>query len=370
MTELKKTALHPVHCELGARMVDFGGWDMPVQYSSISEEHQAVRQRLGIFDVSHMGTFRASGPEALEWLESLVPNRVSALVPGKALYTQLCNQQGGTLDDLLIYRLDETVFQLVVNASNREQDWDWMTSHLPEQGVVFEDLSAQTCILALQGPMAAQVLSQVLNQDLSTIGNYHLSPTDALGFPLLLARTGYTGEDGFEIFVAPEKARQVWELLLQAGQGAGIRPCGLGARDTLRLESAMPLYGHELDLQTSPLEAGLAWSVKLDKPQAFIGKSALQVQKDQGLRKKRLGFRLTGTRRAPRQGYTLWLGERQIGLVTSGTLSPSLNEPIGLALIEALTAEEIQAIEIDIRGQRMPIEPIKLPFYRRPNRIP
>lgn len=365
MTELKQTALHGVHLELGARMVNFGGWHMPVQYSAITEEHQAVRQRLGLFDVSHMGTFRVTGMRAESWLDSLVPNQVSSLPVGKALYTQLCNPAGGTLDDLLIYRLSESDFQLVVNASNREKDWQWLATHLPAEGLELQNCSDQTCILALQGPQAAAVLSHWLDQDLTEIPAFGLKSVAAQGYSLLLARTGYTGEDGFELFVSPEQAPALWNALLQAGQGAGIRPCGLGARDTLRLEAAMPLYGHELDESISPLEAGLGWSVKLDKPGDFLGKSALTSQKAAGLSRKRLGFKLPGTRRAPRQGYTLWLGERQVGVVTSGSLSPTLGEPIGLALVEALPTEDLAQLELDLRGQRLAIEPTKLPFYRR-----
>jgi aminomethyltransferase len=365
MSELLRTALHGQHLALGARMVDFGGWDMPVHYSAITAEHQAVRTRLGLFDVSHMGTFTVQGPGALAYLEGLVPNRVSALVPGKALYTQLCTPSGGTLDDLLIYQLAAEDYQLVVNASNRASDWNWLAQQLPTTGVSLHDASAQNCILALQGPRAAAVLADYLGEDLSDLGSFQLRPSHKSAFPLLLARTGYTGEDGFELFVAPAHAPQLWNDLLQAGQGAGIQPCGLGARDTLRLESAMPLYGHELDPHTSPLEAGLGWSVKLDKPEDFIGKAALLAQKAEGLRKKRFGFCLPGTRRAPRQGYTLWLGERQVGVVTSGSLSPTLNQPIGLALIEPLPAEDLARLALDLRGQRVPIEPSKLPFYRR-----
>lgn len=369
MTELpglKKTALHAAHVALGARMVDFGGWDMPVQYSAITDEHQAVRQAVGLFDVSHMGTFAVSGPESLDWLESMVPNRVSGLKLKQALYTQILNQAGGTLDDLLIYRLAETEFQIVVNASNRDKDWNWFFGHLPKDGVVLENRSAQSCILALQGPKAGGLLARLLPKaGLKELPTFYLTQTEELGYPLLLARTGYTGEDGFEIFVAPEHAPTLWNQLLSAGQGEGIRPCGLGARDTLRLESAMALYGHELDEQTSPLEAGLGWSVKLDKPQDFLGKAALQAQKDQGLSKKRLGFKLPGTRRAPRQGYTLWLGQQEVGVVTSGSLSPTLGVPIGLALVTPEAYAQASDLEMDLRGQRMPIEPTNLPFYRR-----
>lgn len=367
MAELQKTALHAEHVALGARMVDFGGWDMPVQYSAITEEHQAVRQQVGLFDVSHMGTFRVSGPEALTWLESMVPNAVSKLNLHQAQYTQLLNPAGGTLDDLLIYRLGESEFQLVVNASNREKDWNWLYQHLPATGVHLENRSAQSCILALQGPKAAALLSRLLpDADLKALPSFYLTRSEALGYSLLLARTGYTGEDGFEIFVAPEQAATLWNQLLSAGQGEGIRPCGLGARDTLRLESAMALYGHELDETTSPLEAGLGWSVKLDKPHDFIGKAALQQQKSEGLQKKRLGFKLPGTRRAPRQGYTLWHGEQAVGVVTSGSLSPSLGVPIGLALVSPEGYAHASELEMDLRGQRLPIEPSNLPFYRRP----
>ncbi|MGE3726223.1 MAG: glycine cleavage system aminomethyltransferase GcvT [Candidatus Sericytochromatia bacterium] len=366
MAELQKTALHAEHVALGARMVDFGGWDMPVQYSAITDEHQAVRQGVGLFDVSHMGTFGVSGPGSLAWLESMVPNRVSGLKLNQAQYTQILNQQGGTLDDLLIYRLGESEFQIVVNASNREKDWDWLFRHLPASGVNLENRSALSCILALQGPKAAKLLTRLLPASgVAELPSFYLTRSEELGFSLLLARTGYTGEDGFEIFVAPEQAPSLWNQLLSAGQGEGIRPCGLGARDTLRLESAMALYGHELDEQTSPLEAGLGWSVKLDKPDDFIGKSALLQQKSEGLKKKRLGLKLPGTRRAPRQGYTLWYGEQEVGVVTSGSLSPTLGVPIGLALVSPEGYAHAAELEMDLRGQRVPIEPSNLPFYRR-----
>jgi aminomethyltransferase len=369
MASLSQTTLHSAHVGLGARMVDFGGWDMPVQYSTISSEHLAVRQNVGLFDVSHMGTFLASGPGALAYLESMVPNHVGALKIGQAQYTQICQPDGGTLDDLLIYRLEETVFQMVVNASNRSKDWDWFATHLPASGVEWKDISAQSCILALQGPKAIQLIDRLLPEaNLRDLPSFYLTRSNALGYPLVLARTGYTGEDGFEIFVSPDHAETLWNQLLSAGQGEGIRPCGLGARDTLRLESAMPLYGHELDETISPLEAGLGWSVKLDKASDFIGKTALIAQKEQGVKKKRLGFRLSDTRRAPRQGYTLWHQDQQIGVVTSGSLSPSLDIPIGMGYVDAHAMPSASQFEMDLRGQLMPIEPLKLPFYRRAQR--
>ncbi|MBF2054728.1 MAG: glycine cleavage system aminomethyltransferase GcvT [Candidatus Sericytochromatia bacterium] len=368
MSEPQRTPLNARHKAAGARMVDFGGWEMPVQYTSILAEHAAVREAAGLFDVSHMGVFELSGPDALAAGQYLVPNDLARLQPGQGLYTQLCNPSGGVLDDLLIFALTPTCFWLVVNAGNRESDFHWVSSQLG-------GFEARLCrkpdplgILALQGPRTLDILTPLAPLNLDTFKPFSIQQSTLAGHTVWISRSGYTGEDGVEIYAPHAALEPIWDLLLSSGQPAGLVPVGLGARDTLRLEAAMPLYGHELDDQTSPLEAGLGWSVKLSKSDDFIGKAALQAMQAAPLPKKRVGFSMPGSKRAPRQGYTLYSGEQPIGQVTSGSLSPTLGYPIGMAYLDGpWTADRPlpDSFEVDIRGQRYPAQLVKLPFYRR-----
>lgn len=359
MSELKQTCLHAKHLELKAKMVDFGGWHMPVQYSSITKEHEAVRTEAGLFDVSHMGTFEVTGPQAKAFLQYLVPNNIDKLTPGRGLYTQLCKEDGTTLDDLLIFQVASERFFLIVNASNREKDFNWIASHVPED-VTLENKAEQTAILALQGPLAETVLAPHVDVDLRAMKPFDICPVHFGEYTFFLTRSGYTGEDGFELYAPVADAPSIWDALLAHEK---VSPIGLGARDTLRLEAAMPLYGHELDENTTPLEAGLGWSVKLKTEADFIGKSALIELKAKGLPQKRVGLILENTRRAPRQGYRIFSQGEPIGIITSGSLSPTLNQPIGLGLIQGNLQPE--QVEVEVRNQMLPAKFVKLPFYRR-----
>ncbi|MGV3527169.1 MAG: glycine cleavage system aminomethyltransferase GcvT [Candidatus Sericytochromatia bacterium] len=369
--ELQRTPLNAAHRALGAKMVDFGGWDMPVQYRSILGEHEAVRTRAGLFDVSHMGVIEVTGAAALAALQYLVPNDLARLQPEQGLYTQFCNPDGGTRDDLLVFCLNPEQWWLVVNAGNRASDLDWVQTQLAAFEVVVTPLYAELGLLALQGPLAATILAELAPAavlDPERFPAFALQRAEVGGIGLHVSRSGYTGEDGFELYVPVAALESLWNQLLAAGAPHGLEPVGLGARDTLRLEAAMPLYGHELETHISPLEAGLAWSVKLKKEADFIGKTALQQQREQGLARRRIGFTMPDSRRAPRQGYGLYLGEERVGEVTSGSLSPTLGYPIGMAYVERPWADDLDTLAdltVDVRGQRLPVTRVKLPFYRR-----
>ncbi|HEX6123022.1 MAG TPA: glycine cleavage system aminomethyltransferase GcvT, partial [Ktedonobacterales bacterium] len=284
---LKRTPLFELHRELGARLVEFGGWEMPVQYRGILDEHRAVRERAGLFDVSHMGEFRAEGPGALDFLQSLVPNNVARLAEHQALYTQICRPDGGTLDDLLIYRLGEARYMIVVNAGTMEKDWAWFAQHAQgRDGLMLTNIAAETALLAVQGPLAEGILRPLTDTPLGQIAYYHCQPGQVAGLECLISRTGYTGEDGFELYAPAAHAADLWRAVLAAGQPAGLLPAGLGARDTLRLESGYCLYDHELTEEITPLEAGLAWTVKLEKGTDFIGREALAREKADGPRRR------------------------------------------------------------------------------------
>ena len=375
MSSPRRTPLFESHQALGARLVDFGGWEMPVQYTSILKEHAAVRTAAGLFDVSHMGVFEVSGPDAETALQTLVPNNVERLQDHKGLYTQLCQADGGIIDDLLIFRWNQERYWLIVNAGNREVDFDWISQHLSTYASTLQSLADHTGILALQGPLAESLLQRLLDQHalksetpLSALGPFQLTPVSGtLNF--VVSRSGYTGEDGFELYVPYAHLLTLWTDLLHLGEPDGLVPVGLGARDTLRLEAGMPLYGHELSRKISPLEAGLAWSVKLGteaQPQPdFVGKAALVTQKASPLSQQRIGFIMPESRRAPREGYPLFMNDTQVGVVTSGSLSPTLGYPIGMGYIKAPYDNETTPITLEIRGQRYPVERVALPFYRR-----
>ncbi|GCE05159.1 glycine cleavage system aminomethyltransferase GcvT [Dictyobacter aurantiacus] len=364
VSQLKRTPLYERHRALGARLVEFGGWEMPVQYSSILEEHQAVRTRAGLFDVSHMGEFKVEGQDALPFLQHLVPNDVSRLAIQQALYTQLCLPDGNVIDDLLIYHLAEDHYMLVVNAANIDKDFTWVQQQAKQfQHVSLSNQSDTTALIALQGPLALDILQPLTAVDLKDMRYYRFVPGEVAGIHCLISRTGYTGEDGFELYCSSADAVGLWDSLLAAGQPKGLLPAGLGARDTLRLEAGLCLYGHELDEQTNPLEARLGWTVKLAKG-AFIGSEALQKVKEQGPKRLLVGVQLL-ERGVPRGGYPLYAGEQQIGSLTSGAPGPTVQKNIGMGYVDAAHAEPGTSIFVEIRGKRIPAQIVALPFYKR-----
>jgi aminomethyltransferase len=363
-TSLKRTPLYEQHIALSARLVEFGGWEMPVQYSSIIDEHRAVRTHAGLFDVSHMGEFKVDGPDALAFLQHLVPNDVSRLTINQALYTQLCLPNGGTIDDLIIYKLEDNHYMLVVNAANIDKDFAWVEKQAKDFHVQITNQSDTTALLALQGPAAQSILQPLTKVDLSTIRYYHCEPGLVNGINCIISRTGYTGEDGFELYCASVNAPKLWNDLLAAGKDNGLLPAGLGARDTLRLEASYCLYGHELDEQTNPLEASLGWTVKLNKDE-FIGHDALLKVKEDGLKRKLIGIEMVD-RGVCRGGYAIYEDDQQIGVLTSGAPSPTLNKNIGMGYVEASYAIVGKPVYVDIRGKRAAAQIVVLPFYKRP----
>jgi aminomethyltransferase len=364
--ELRRTPLHDLHVELGARMVPFAGYGMPVQYRSIIEEHRAVRSAVGIFDLSHMGEIEVTGEEAVAFLRYALVSDSGALEIGQAQYSMVCQEDGGIIDDLIVYRLEGGRFWLVCNASNRAAVLEQLTALLErgDFGASLEDRSDRTALVAPQGPHAAALLAGLTDLDLDAIGNYRSAQGSVAGVDCLVARTGYTGEDGFELFCDARDARRVWEGVAGAGETHGARPCGLGARDTLRLEAGMPLYGNELSRETNPFEVNLGRVVKLDKGE-FIGRAALQAVQQAGPGRKLIGLRMLDNA-IPRSGYPVHAGGKAVGHVTSGTLSPTLGEKIGMALVPAGLAGVGNAFEVVVRDRPYRAEQVKLPFYRRP----
>ncbi|MBN2625082.1 MAG: glycine cleavage system aminomethyltransferase GcvT [Spirochaetales bacterium] len=351
MAELKKTPLNGIHREAGARMIDFGGWDMPVQYSGLTDEHRAVRERAGLFDVSHMGECRLTGKDSERAVNRLVTNDISLMTDGQIMYSPMCNEQGGTVDDLIVYRLDRENFFLVINASNTDKDVAWIREHTKGYDVTVTDESPQWGQLALQGPEAQTILSDLVDFPPGDIGFFTFRTVSVAGIEVILSRSGYTGEDGFELYCPAEKAAALWKALMEAGSGKGILPCGLGARDTLRFEAALPLYGNELGDDISPLEAGLGIFVKLEG-EDFIGRAALLKQKDEGLKRKIVGFEMTG-KGIPRHGYPVFDGQdKEIGVVTTGYAAPTVGKTVGLALIDAGSAALGTEIRIGIRAKK------------------
>jgi aminomethyltransferase len=365
-TPLRHTPLHDLHVALGARMVPFAGYEMPVQYASILEEHRTVRSAVGLFDLSHMGEVEVRGRRAADFLGHAVVSDPSTLSDGQAQYSMLCQDDGGIIDDLIVYRLDGERFMVVCNASNREAVIAQLTDLHARDGedVELEDRSDQVGLVAPQGPAAASVLSGLTDVNLDAVGNYHAAEGTVAGVPAIVARTGYTGEDGFELFCDADRTREVWEAVASAGQPAGLRPCGLGARDTLRLEAGMPLYGNELDRDTNPFEAALGRVVKLEKGD-FVGRDALEAVKDSGPVRKLIGLQMVDNA-IPRAGYEVRAGGAPVGRVTSGTLSPTLGTKIAMARVAAETAGLGNAFEVVVRDRPYRAEQVKLPFYRRP----
>ncbi len=363
---IQRTALVERHRALGGRLIDFAGWEMPVQYSSILDEHRAVRERVGLFDLSHMGEVWVSGPGAAAGLAAALVSDPGRLAPGRAHYSMICAADGGIIDDLIVYRVADERFMVVPNASNREAVAAALRERLDGHDAAMDDASLRTSLVAVQGPRAAELLQPLTDVELAGLRYYSIAEGHAVGEPGFVARTGYTGEDGFELFVEWDAALPVWDRLLAEGERMGIMACGLGARDTLRLEAGMPLYGNELDLQTNPFEAGLGRVVKFDKATDFIGRQALQQVADSGPQKQLVGMTVRG-RGIARHGYPLHMPaeEETAGVVTSGAPSPTLGVPIAMGYLPPADAGIGTMVEVAIRGSRVEAEVVPLPFYKR-----
>lgn len=359
---LKQTPLHEEHVRLGAKMVDFGGWSMPVQYTGIIDEHNAVRTNVGVFDISHMGQFFAEGPGAQAWLNSLLTNNVERLAVAECQYTFLLNDRGGVIDDLIVYRIGEEKYLLVVNAAKIEEDFAWMNSHLAP-GVDFQNRSAEFAGLAVQGPRSAQLFDAFFQGKYSRPARNEILRVEIDDETYYIARTGYTGEDGFEVFCAAGRAVKSWNDILRKGAEFNIKPCGLGARDTLRLEMCYPLNGSDLSPETTPIEAGLSIFVDLQKSN-FIGKEALTKQKQEGVKRRLVPFKMADNCPPPRSHYAVYKGDTKIAETTSGTLSPTLKVGIGMAYIPTEFARINEQIEIEIRGRRFAAVIEKKPLHR------
>jgi aminomethyltransferase len=359
---LLKTPLNAVHRSMGAKMVDFGGWDMPVEYSGVIDEHRAVRERVGLFDVSHMGEIEVRGPQALDLVQHVTVNDASKLKLGQAQYSALLYETGGFVDDILVHKVADDHYFLCVNASNQDKDYEHIVANNRFDATV-ENAGPRYAQLAVQGPLATRVVKKLTDADLASVKRYHFVDGVVFGAPARIARTGYTGEDGWELYVAPEDAVCLWNEILDVGASEGILACGLGARNTLRMESAMPLYGHEIDATITPWEAGLDWIVKLEKG-SFLGREALVKQKQQGIARKLIGFEVKG-RGIARDGYEILAGGAGTGWVTSGGPAPALNKNLGMCYLPLHLAEPGNAIEISVRGRGVEAVTIPMPFYKR-----
>ncbi len=366
MAELKRTPLYSEYQKAGAKTIDFGGWDLPVQFSSIKEEHEATRTRAGLFDVSHMGEVRVEGQNSLSFLQHMLTNDVSKLSPGKAQYTIMCYEDGGTVDDLIVYMLDENQYLLVVNAANRDKDTAWLKEHSAE-GVTIEDVSDEFVQLAVQGPKAEEVLQKLTKTDLSTIKFFRFEQDVTISGvtePAIVSRTGYTGEDGFEIYLPQASGPELWQAILAAGEKEGVQPIGLGARDTLRFEANLALYGQELSPEITPLEAGLSFAVKVNKDADFIGKDRLKEQKENGPERKLVGIEMI-EKGIPRTHYEVFANDETIGFVTTGTQSPTLGKNVGLALLDQNYTAVGTEVMVQVRKRRLKAKVIPTPFYKR-----
>jgi aminomethyltransferase len=364
---LLATPLADRHKALGARIVEFAGWLMPLQYKGILEEHRAVRARAGLFDLSHMGELFVEGQEAAAGLAAALTTDPASLAVGRAHYSMICFPEGGVLDDLIVYRLANDRFLVVANASNAGAVSDALAERLSSFRAVLDDRSLATALVAIQGPLSVDLLRPLTDVHLDELRYYAIAEGHVAGIPALVARTGYTGEDGFEMFVDVSAAGKLWDALIVAGKTGDVVPVGLGARDTLRLEAGMPLYGNELGPDTTPMEAGLGRVVAFDKAGDFVGREALEKARADGPRKKLVGLAIRG-RGIARHGYEVLSGDRRIGAVTSGTLSPTLGEPIAMAYVTPPEAEPGTIVDVNIRDQRVPAQVVPLPFYRRPSR--
>ena len=362
--KLKRTPLYECHLKAGARMVPFVGWEMPVQYRGVIEEHRAVRTGVGLFDVSHMGEIEVTGERALDLVQHVSSNDASKLTVGRAQYSGLMTPRGTFVDDMLVHKMADDRYFLVVNASNVDKDYAYICAQAPAfASVTVSNRSDELGQIAVQGPKALGVLQPLTGVKLGDLKYYRFAEGEVMGRQAIVVRTGYTGEDGFEVYLAPEPAPALWDRLLELGAGEGIVPCGLGARDTLRFEACMHLYGNDIDDSTTPLEAGLEWIVKLDKG-PFLGREALERQAAAGVTRRLVGFEMKG-RGIARHGYPITVGGERVGEVTSGTHAPTLGKALGLGYVPVALAQPGTAIDIDIRGQQVAAEVVPTPFYRR-----
>ena len=361
---MKHTPLYEAHLKFKAKMVPFAGWEMPVYYSGIMAEHKSVRTSAGIFDIGHMGAVKVSGQNALQYLQKVLSNDVSRLEVGSSQYSIILNESGGVIDDIFVYRLPASTrgepnhYMLILNASNADKDIDWLKKNLSDD-VEIKDLKRDMTLLALQGPKSQQILQKICDADLNKLGHHKIMAARISRLASLISRTGYTGEDGFELFFDPSKAENIWNKLIELGAA----PCGLGARDTLRLEAGMPLYGHEYNEGITPLETGFSFAVKLDKGD-FIGRDSLEVHKKEGFSKRLVGIKLKEIG-IPRQGHKIFKDGKIIGYITSGTMSPTLKVPIGMGYVRTEFSDVGSAFDVEIRGKHIKAEAVKLPFYKR-----
>ena len=367
---LKRTPLYEAHVKAGARLVPFGGWEMPVQYAGIIEEHRAVRSAVGLFDVSHMGEFEVDGPGALDALQSLTTNDVAALEVGQVQYSLLCYPNGTIVDDLTVYRLAGDRFMLTVNAANIDKDWAWVTTYTSlaeyqRKGVRWRNVSAETGLIAAQGPKAEELVGRLADQDVGKLGYYRFARGAVAGIDTLISRTGYTGEDGFELYASAAATARLWAALLEAGHDDGAQPIGLGARDTLRLEMKYALYGNDIDDTTNALEAGLSWVVKPAKGE-FIGRAALEKVRAEGVRRKLVGIEMVD-KAVARHGYPVLKDGRRVGVVTSGSYGPSVDRYIAMAYVETALAAVDTPLAVEIRGQAKAARVVRTPFH--PSRV-
>lgn len=356
-----QTSLHAWHAAHGAKLVDFAGWHMPVLYTSLVEEHTAVRQRVGLFDVAHMGRLRFNGPDALPFLEQVLTTDCGKLADGDVKYSLVCQEDGGILDDVLLYRREKT-WQLVVNASNREKLLAWFGQQLAGRDIGLVDETVSTCMIAVQGPRSCELLESLTSAAVLALKYYKFTDASVAGIPCVVSRTGYTGEDGFELVCPTDQGTALWEKLMEQGASLGIMACGLGARDTLRLEAAMPLYGHEMDDTIDPLTAGLSFGVRLAKSANFIGRTALEHIKTTPLGQKRVGLQLSG-KRIPREKMPITHNGQPVGHVTSGTQSPTLGHPIAMGYVPIELSALGTELHVEIRGSQEPATVCALPFY-------
>ena len=362
VSTLKRLPLHDLHVKAGAHLGAFGDWEVPLYFSSILDEHESVRTRAGVFDISHMGEFFVRGKEAKKFLEDLLPRKMDRLWDGKALYAPLLNDTGGIVDDLIVYQMNPDHYLLIVNASNIEKDFSWIHDRLAGE-VELQNVSDEKCLLALQGPRSPAIAEAVFHCDFHSLGYYHFLTLKSKWGELLISRTGYTGEDGFEIMINPSEVASFWKALFDAGKPFGLKPIGFGARDTLRLEAGMLLYGQDMDDSTSAVEAGLEWAVDFDKPQ-FIGRGRNIQEKEKGALRRLVGFEMR-ERGIPRHGFEIQKREHKVGVVTSGSFAPTLKKNIGLGYVPAQESQIGNEIEIEIRGQDLKAGVVKLPFYKR-----
>jgi len=359
---VQRTPLFEEHHRLGAQMTTFGGWAMPLQYSSIREEHQAVRQTAGLFDLSHMGEIAIDGPNAEALVQRLLTNDVKSLSPGRARYSLLCTERAGIIDDLLVYSL-ERGYLMVVNAARQDRDYEWMREHAIAAAHV-RNVGPETALIGVQGPQAIALVQRLADRELQGLKYYTFVDGQVAGVPCRISRTGYTGEDGFELFCRPKDAPRLWRTLLDEGRSQELRPAGLGARDTLRLEAGMRLYGNDMDEDTNPLEAGLGWTVKFDKD--FIGREALLQARERGLSRMTIGLRMLD-RSIPRHGYPVLHGGRRVGVVSSGNVSFTLGYSVAMAFVPPDLAQPGTRLAVEVRGMAAPAEVVELPFYKRPH---